>query len=559
MKSQIKNIIKSSNLNVYNFILILIIISIFLVKVINLKYGIDSIFDEGFLLLKIQTPTFRDPTLFASIVNIFLTKSSDTILNLKYLKFSSQIIIVIFLTYSILKYFELDNNKILITCFIFIFFIPSFDLYTSIFSYNHIQQLLIFVGISFILLSQKKKRPIYLTFLIGITMFISIINIPPSGIIYSIFISLLVLIQNKIYVEKRYLIFILFLGLLFSFIVFNFFVSDIIDWIFNLYKKISDGSNLQNGYDTKHFFNSIYEYLYHFIKLCLYYSFFSILYLYFSKFKYSIVILILFFVLIISDLYFLNTLDSIYLFPLIVTLIEKRKRISKFIFIYKLLIFIAILLPFLFSLGTNTSLATKSLYFIPIWSILILLLIKDQIDDKIFLNNFIILLLIPTLLNQFKWFENSKNINGNFSTSVYHSKNSRISKIGIRIEQKKYFQKVKNICSKYKFSKNDYTFSFQLDAMTQFILETKVIGPFFQPLDYLLVKDKSILPQPKFIFLNQYEYDRTIDTLTKYYSDYPENYDKYFIGTPEIANVGYSTERWLYCRKIKNVKNVTKN
>lgn len=58
---------------------------------------------------------------------------------------------------------------------------------------------------------------------------------------------------------------------------------------------------------------------------------------------------------------------------------------------------------------------------------------------------------------------------------------------------------------------------------------------------------------PDFLFLTQFDEKIAGETLKNMSWGWREEYDKYYVNTPEVTVVPYSTERWLYCRKsLKN-------
>ena len=70
----------------------------------------------------------------------------------------------------------------------------------------------------------------------------------------------------------------------------------------------------------------------------------------------------------------------------------------------------------------------------------------------------------------------------------------------------------------------------------------------------LLLQENSLnkkrLLKPDFIFLNKYDYKMISDSKILLDWGFPENYDKYFVGTPDPNSI-WDSQRWLYCLKIK--------
>ncbi len=116
-------------------------------------------------------------------------------------------------------------------------------------------------------------------------------------------------------------------------------------------------------------------------------------------------------------------------------------------------------------------------------------------------------------------------------------------------EQYDYFDKVYDIVYQYGFERGkSVIYSTQLDAMTVVVLGADFCGPYFQPMDFNAAwqrEDKI----PDFLFLSEYDKDVSDETLRNMTWGFPEDFDVYYVGTPETHQTGYSTNRWLYCRK----------
>ena len=106
----------------------------------------------------------------------------------------------------------------------------------------------------------------------------------------------------------------------------------------------------------------------------------------------------------------------------------------------------------------------------------------------------------------------------------------------------------------YQYQNNNVIFSTQMDHMTIVALEGKPCGLFFQPMDFLAFYDKKSLKKPDFLFLNEFDLKLMYDSLKSLDWNFPDDYDQYFVGTPETMITGYSTTRTLYCLKSKKIK-----
>lgn len=73
-------------------------------------------------------------------------------------------------------------------------------------------------------------------------------------------------------------------------------------------------------------------------------------------------------------------------------------------------------------------------------------------------------------------------------------------------------------------------------------------------MDFLAEKDKRNLKKPDFLFLTEFDLKLISDSIKSLNWDFPEEYDQYFVGTPETMITGYSTTRTLYCLKKRKIQ-----
>ena len=78
--------------------------------------------------------------------------------------------------------------------------------------------------------------------------------------------------------------------------------------------------------------------------------------------------------------------------------------------------------------------------------------------------------------------------------------------------------------------------------------ESVPCGLFFQPTDFVAHASND-LPVPDFLFLCEFDEMVALEKLKNMPWGWPDEFDKYYVGTPETIQIGYPTERWLYCRK----------
>ena len=116
-------------------------------------------------------------------------------------------------------------------------------------------------------------------------------------------------------------------------------------------------------------------------------------------------------------------------------------------------------------------------------------------------------------------------------------------------EQACHFEQVDSILSEYDFKKNESIFfTTQLSMATVCYLEAIPCGFYFEAMSFLARADENT-PIPDYIFMNDFDHTIAAEYMHQIGWGWPEEFDKYYIGTPETATgLGYTTERWLYCR-----------
>lgn len=115
--------------------------------------------------------------------------------------------------------------------------------------------------------------------------------------------------------------------------------------------------------------------------------------------------------------------------------------------------------------------------------------------------------------------------------------------------QAEHLAKVDSIVNQYNFHRGESIFfTTQLSMATCCLLDAVPCGFYFQPMDFVAHANDS-MPIPDFLFICKYDEDIAGKTLQNMPWGWPEEFDKYYVGSPDALNVGYPTERWLYCRK----------
>ncbi len=212
---------------------------------------------------------------------------------------------------------------------------------------------------------------------------------------------------------------------------------------------------------------------------------------------------------------------------------------TKKLFDYAFLVFLFVF-PVMASIGTNVYLGGKMTYFLMPWGLLAVLIANRKMN----LGTYNVCMYVCMLL-----FVLSQAVKRDTSNVCKFEKSEAIADRYITQEQYDYFDKVYDIVHQYGFEEGESVmYSTQLDAMTVVVLGADFCGPYFQPMDFNAAwkQEKKV---PDFLFLCQYDKDISGDILRNMGWGFPENFDEYYVGTPETYNTGYPTERWLYCRK----------
>ena len=136
--------------------------------------------------------------------------------------------------------------------------------------------------------------------------------------------------------------------------------------------------------------------------------------------------------------------------------------------------------------------------------------------------------------------EYGKYLGNPFNSKEYLGFNSKINKIKITINQKKYFLKINTILKKTKFNKNkDYFFSLNQDLMTVYLFDGKLCTKPYHQVGVYIEDKKYDKPKikPKYIFLD--ESGAKVVSKNNNWS-FPETYQKYYLGCPDAGKVNRS-------------------
>jgi hypothetical protein len=532
-----------------NWAIVSLLLFLLVFKFFNLFFGIDSIWDEGYLLLNyskgIDANEISQYPLFVSLV----IGNKISILELKFFKFFLQIISCLFFFYALVRkqnnYNSLNSmNQFELLIIVVILYLPSFDIYTSIISYNHLQQFFFSIVISLLIILDsdnfliQKKLIVY--FVISHFLIWAILNIVSSGILLLFLLIIFILFYIK--ENKMISLIVLAVMLILNLLIFHFFLLNLRLWSDACVTNVLNLSNSNRGYDPNSMLHLVVSYFFYFIKLLISSGliYVSILFLDGKKFVLQLIV-----TLVICFVFFaFNQVLALFFAPFFFILFQKDVYKN---YTYILFLLVIFFIPLVMSIGTNTSLINKSLYFTPIWVIPILTL--NNFNLKFRKISFFILV-IATLFNQYLWINNTKYSNGNiFSSQINPVGLSKLRYIHIRKKQQLYFSNIKNILNKYDLE-NPLCFSFQLDHTTVFILNGRMQELFFDVSGFVSFKKK--LNPPDLIFLTKWEYKESYDKISKMGWRLKDDYDSIFVSSPEDFEANYSLERSLFIRKKVN-------
>ena len=516
-----------------SFYIFSFIIFVFFYEILNIWFGIDTIYDEGFLILKSIENSGLEISQSNKIVN-FLLNNNITLFSLKLLRVLIQLSPILF----VLKFIK---NQHFQQIFI-LFLVPGFAIYTSVISYNH----LTYTYIGFLVLCIYKGGSNFVSWrsilIVSPILFLSIITIPPFGVLLSLAYTYFVLSDDSSLTKKSLDLALLITGVIISLLLYSFFISNLFIDFKGIIENFQKITNSNRGYSKRDLFISL---SYSIVQFIFYWSInFFIVYLV-NKLNFTKIIRLTFLILINIFLTFYFNESDIYIFILPITYLFFYDENKKHIRYFALLI-----LPLIFSFGTNTSVHTKAIYYIVVW---VLYLREINFKENInLIKNFIFLLFISNIFFYSKQIYQNKDTRGNIFSSRFYLNNENIKNIGIREKQKMYLQNVEKTLHDNNIGENPTCLGFQLEHMTFYVFNLQPLGVYFQPTDFILDNKRFDYSTPKLLFLNDYEFQViSSDSVSKKWS-FPYNYKKIPLGTPEDLEVSYSTKRDLYIRRNHN-------
>jgi len=552
--------------------IIIVLIYIYNLQILNLN--LDSLCDEGYLFLMIQSAHngIRDgfsqwPTI---IDTLFGSKITSNILYLRYARYFVHLFSISMFYFAtnwyLIKKGILNSLKNKIIFFSSLYLLGALSFGIIAIAYNTLQELFLLSVVGSFLISTvcDSKRVNIFYFLIGFFSFFSILNILPSAVLVLVSIIIITFIKNGLALKKTlFSTFCMLLGLLFAALIFHFFFLSLGIVFDNMFKTFNSVKQWGAGYDSISFIINLFLYFRDFFMgLCLLFGALVFSYI-ISKFLGKWFAFILFcFSMILFSVYQIKpqlTLSTFLAFPLLLLIILKLTQM-KLTQVKQLLSFEFLIYPFLFflpllsTIGTNLHLGSKMIFFIIPWGVLFVELIFDiklnilyKMEIKLIKLLFLGILLVYLITNIVKDLSKPTNVD------VYFRKNSPISQIKLSRQQLIYFDKVDSIMKLYGYIPNEYVFSTQLDHMTLVALNATPHGIYFFPTMFLIDSQKRKERKPDFLFLDDYDLKLMGDSIKLLGWGFPKDYDSIYVGTPETLQTTYSTDRTLYCLKKRKV------
>ncbi len=216
---------------------------------------------------------------------------------------------------------------------------------------------------------------------------------------------------------------------------------------------------------------------------------------------------------------------------------------------HNILLLFLFILPLICAVGTNTNLWGRLGCFIVPWGI-IWIIAEDYLNihiNKKVIICFISLLIIPLSVNSMRIIYHYKKYN----TEHFVSGNKNLAALSITPAQKEYFERIQNIVNQYNYQpRQSVFFASYHDYCTIYALDAELSSKFHLPCNFPFFPKEQML-RPDFIILVPEE--SHIYNLADFEWGWPDQYDKYEIGTPETIHQklinDVAKHRQLYCRK----------
>ena len=531
---------------------ILAVLAGIVVNVLSLPFNVDTLYDEGYLYLSVedaQHGMIDGISQWATfVVTLFGKEVCSSILLLRIVRLVLALltgILFVLLTHTIAKN---KRDKIQYTILSCLLLVPSMG--GIILSYNGLAQffqILACASLYRLLTDEKVGLNVFWAIITGFLITASIFIILPSAVLLGVCTILLVCVRY--WREWKSMLMYLaggLLGIIIALLFIHCFVADITEIIHSMQTTAQTVTTLNRGYDPITFATKILLFLRDWL-LCIC-VLIGIVVISVKLQSYSKILAFVFYAVTIL-LYLKYQQKPMVTLPMamiVLWIISCRKqvdRITKQTILNDKALFESFLLffPLIASIGTNVYLGGKMTFFIMPWALgLWMMGFNKDVELK---KESLLVLSIVLLMGSWNQF---KSIDYSYS----RVQEGALKGMYLNPMQEEHFATVDSIVKTYGFKKGESVVFFtQLSSMTECYLGGAKCGNYFQPMDFV-AHAKDSLPAPDFLFLCKYDEDIAGETLQQMDWGWPEEFDKYYVGSPDALYVGYPTERWLYCRKI---------
>lgn len=218
------------------------------------------------------------------------------------------------------------------------------------------------------------------------------------------------------------------------------------------------------------------------------------------------------------------------------------KQLFKYDNVFNLFILV---FPLLAVLGTVVYIGDKMMWFIIPWALLAWRLGFGEKECSFRLET----LLVMSLLYTMPYISTIRSIN----PSEPIVERGAFKGMHLNDLQAAHFEEVDSILSQYDYKPGKSVFfATQLSMASMCYLEAIPCGFYFEPMDFIAHVDENT-PIPDYVFMNDFDLTIASEKMQQVGWGWPDEFDKYYVGSPDVINVGYRTDRWLYCRKNKKV------
>jgi hypothetical protein len=533
----------------------LVVIIKLIVSILSLPYDIDSLYDEGFLILTLHDATNGAVGGSSLWPNILVALLGERIC---FSMLSLRIADAVLSIASGLLFWMITSPKVAkgrlssMAYLVLILFVLS-PICGIILSYNGISRfmLLLVCAASFRLFYDDEKRHGLWAVLIGFALIMAFFSILPSSIMVGGAVCVLFIIRFWKQWRKMLKLFgMLVLGAVAAFLIVHFFVADLKEVYMGMSETAKTITKVNRGYDPISFC----------VKILLFFrdiSFFLLTSIgifwvsfFLKRNGYSWLASLFFITAILlywhyqekPKMSFGMQMSVIWLLPLFNKWCDKQlpslRQLFSFDNAFNLFL---CFFPVLAVIGTNLPLGVKIGWFILPWALLAWRLGFDG-DNKLFRWELLLAISFVLFLGSFRQMARID------STQAIVNQGP-LKGMRLNSAQEKHFIEVGQILEDYHYQRGkSVVFSTQLSMATLCYFESVPCGLFFQPTDFIAHASDN-LPVPDFLFLCEFDELMADEALKNMPWGWPEDYDKFYVGTPETKDPGYPTERWLYCRK----------